>query len=362
MPAALENHLHAMIQANGPISFDRFMEEALYHPQWGYYESDTTEIGHRGDFQTSVSVGSFFGELLARQFWDWAKEEASIQWLECGAHHGQLAEDMLNSLQALTALETKEVQYLIFETSDKRRNIQQKRLKRFGESVHWVSSWQEVKNHFRRGVIFSNELLDAFPTKKFVWNRKSEIWMESFVGSRGNQFEWVQQTTDQSVPAACLSDEEFAQLKPVLPDQYTIERSISAENWWKEAAQCLDCGHLVTFDYGFISALEKFAAQRTRGTLRTYSRHRLGDELLMHPGQKDITAHVDFHALKNIGETTGLKNEGLISQESMMHRCFELALKQDLKPSPKQLAQFRTLMHPEHFGKSFKVLIQSKRD
>ena len=81
MHTPLEAHLHRTIQENGPIPFDRFMQEALYHPKWGYYESDQTLIGRRGDFQTSVSVGPFFGELLARQFWGWCEKEGTYTWV-----------------------------------------------------------------------------------------------------------------------------------------------------------------------------------------------------------------------------------------------------------------------------------------
>ncbi len=360
MHTPLEAHLHLTIQENGPIPFDRFMQEALYHPQWGYYESNQTLIGRRGDFQTSVSVGSIFGELLAKQFFDWCKVDSTFQWLECGAHHGQLAEDILQSIENLSNKNKPQITYLIFESSRKRRAIQQARLKRFGSSVSWVSDWHEVKTRFKRGVIFSNELLDAFPTKRFCWDKLSQLWRECFVDSKNDQFLWQMQSTDQTIPDTCLSKNEFEQLKPILPDQYTIERSLSAEAWWQQASDHLDCGHLVTIDYGFMNSFEKFAPQRTHGTLRTYSQHRVGDDLLGIPGQQDLTAHVDFPSLQKIGENQGLKTVDLISQEKFMRDCLENALHQGLQPSPKQLAQFRTLFHPEHFGRSFKVFIQRK--
>ena len=360
MHTPLEAYLHQTIQANGPIRFDRFMKEALYHPQWGYYESEHTLIGRSGDFQTSVSVGSVFGELLARQFLDWSKARPTSQWLECGAHHGQLAEDIIQCLETIDIKKECQIEYLILEPSLKRRSIQQERLGRFGACVKWLSGWDEVKSHFKQGVIFSNELLDAFPTRRLGWDKSLDGWREYFVDSKYDRFQWQMQSTDLTLPDTCLTQEEFEQLKPILPDQYTIERSLEAEAWWQRAADHLECGHLVTIDYGFMDSFEKFTPQRTHGTLRTYSQHRVGDDLLSDPGQKDLTAHVDFPALKKIGEKHGLKTEGLISQEKFMHHCMENALQQGLQPSPKQLAQFRTLFHPEHFGKSFKILIQSK--
>ena len=360
MHTPLESYLHQMIQENGPIPFDRFMNEALYHPQWGYYESKQTLIGKGGDFQTSVSNGPVFGELLARQFLDWSVIDSTNQWLECGAHHGQLAEDILETMASMDSKKAQQITYLIFEPSRKRRSIQQERLKRFGSNVSWVSKWDEVKTRFRQGVIFSNELLDAFPTKRFDWDSSSDSWCELCVSGNQGQFQWYLQPTDQKVPETLLSKAEFDQLKTILPNHYTIERSLVAEKWWHKAAKHLERGHLVTIDYGFMDKFEKFAPQRSNGTLRTYSRHRVGDDVLSNPGQVDLTAHVDFPSLKKIGENQGLKTEGLISQEKFMHGCLEKAIIQGMQLSPKQIAQFRTLMYPEHFGKSFKVLVQSK--
>ena len=70
-PVALQ--IQEEITREGPISFARFMELALYAPGLGYYERQR-EIGRRGDFYTSVSVGSLFGELLAFQFAQWLGE------------------------------------------------------------------------------------------------------------------------------------------------------------------------------------------------------------------------------------------------------------------------------------------------
>src|SRR5579863_610507 len=100
------------IQQNGAISFARFMELALYCPETGYYEAKKDRVGRRGDFLTSVSVGSLFGELLAFQFAEWlgagAREGSAgradsetgkapgtaTKIVEAGAHDGQLARDI----------------------------------------------------------------------------------------------------------------------------------------------------------------------------------------------------------------------------------------------------------------------------
>ena len=63
--------IKAEMAAAGAIPFARFMELALYCPDYGFYERESDTVGRRGDFYTSVSVGALFGELLAFQFAEW---------------------------------------------------------------------------------------------------------------------------------------------------------------------------------------------------------------------------------------------------------------------------------------------------
>ena len=166
------------------------MEMALYHPEQGYYESTAHQVGSEGDFQTSVSIGPLLGRLLLHQFLDWQSEAAEWQWVECGAHHGQLAEDMLQAHQALPAGKWPALNYLIFEPSSKRRHIQQERLRRFGNRVHWVETWAQLAGSFQQGVLFSNELMDAMPVRRYQWSRPQKQWLEMRVGQTATGFDW----------------------------------------------------------------------------------------------------------------------------------------------------------------------------
>ena len=89
--------LRQEIERQKVISFARFMEVALYCPEMGYYERDARRVGRGGDFFTSVSVGSLFGELLAFQFAEWLDRlcRRRVQLVEAGGHDGQLAFDIL---------------------------------------------------------------------------------------------------------------------------------------------------------------------------------------------------------------------------------------------------------------------------
>src|SRR6266496_2605472 len=94
--------IRAEIEKQGPISFARFMHLALYHPEYGYYSSGRCAIGRAGDYFTNVSVGPLFGQLLSSQFleiWDRLDKLDNFVIVEQGAHDGQFAHDVLESVR-----------------------------------------------------------------------------------------------------------------------------------------------------------------------------------------------------------------------------------------------------------------------
>ena len=180
----------------GAITFARFMELALYCPGLGYYESPETQVGQKGDFYTSVSVGSLLGELLAFQFAGWLEESGASPWqlLEAGAHDGQLAADILNWLSQRRPELLARFEYWILEPSERRRRRQQETLAAYKERVRCFSSWAELPATGVRGVIFSNELLDAFPVHRIGWDASRQRW-----------FEWGVSQKNRSPGCACRS-------------------------------------------------------------------------------------------------------------------------------------------------------------
>ena len=148
----------------------------------------------------------------------------------------------------------------------------------------------------------------------------------------------------------------------VLPDGYIIETCPAAENWWREAAGVLGRGRLMTIDYG-LTADELFSPGRTRGTLRAYFRHHASDDLLANPGEQDLTAHVNFSAIQAAGEACGLKTETFSTQAQFLTGIAEEVFKNPNsfgEWGAQQTRQFQTLTHPEHLGRAFRVLVQSR--
>ena len=134
----LVEKIRTEIEADGPMSFARFMELALYHPEWGYYETEAGRVGRGGDFVTSVSVGVAFGQLLASRFAEWFSGiDSPVRIVEAGAHDGTLARDILEWLNEHYKPLCELLTYTIIEPSAKRREWQAKRLAKFREREEW---------------------------------------------------------------------------------------------------------------------------------------------------------------------------------------------------------------------------------
>jgi SAM-dependent MidA family methyltransferase len=382
------------IQIQGSISFARFMECALYCPVYGYYEKEEDTLGQRGDYFTSVSVGSLFGELLAFQFAEWltllhrSGAELPLQIVEAGAHRGELAKDILTWFRAYRPTLCDILEYCIVEPSSHRQDWQRRTLTDFQTEVRWVKCLGELSKSGGpgtfpsprpvRGVIFCNELLDAFPVRRLGWDAAHFVWFEWGVTFTNGRFHWIRLAT-QSSEGLEPEDERIPRLQPggtipvalgkwprellkALPDGYTIELCPAAGEWWAQAGNLLGQGQLLTIDYGF-SAEELFSPARTGGTLRAYRKHRLSSEVLDDPGEQDITAHVNFSAIREAGESAGLTTALWSTQE---HFLINIA-GQIVKTAPdfadwtaERKRQFQTLTHPNQLGHSFKVLLQSR--
>jgi SAM-dependent MidA family methyltransferase len=352
------------IVKSGAISFARFMEVALYCPETGYYETHKDTVGRAGDFITSVSTGSLFGELLAFQFAEWLEElqsaECELRIVEAGAHDGKLACDILNWLQTHRPELISQLEYVILEPSSQRQQWQQATLKSFAPRIRWCSQSSHPVIQQSTGLVFSNELLDAFPVHRLGWNAKAKSWFEWGVTLSGDEFIW--ERLENSALRILHSALEFpSALLAVLPDGYTIEISPAAENWWRAAAGILARGKLLAIDYGF-TAGEQFSPARTSGTLRAYHRHHVADDVLAQPGEQDLTAHVNFTAIQKAGEAAGLTTDSFSTQPQFLTRILQkcVAEKSFADWDARRVRQFQTLTHPEHLGRAFRVLVQSR--
>jgi SAM-dependent MidA family methyltransferase len=368
----LANLIHREIAERGPIPFARFMELALYCPELGFYEKEGDNVGRGGDFYTSVSIGPLFGELLAFKFVKWLEERAAqnaergaerLRIVEAGAHDAKLAADILSWLQRQRPEVLAETEYCILEPSARRREWQRARLEKFEAKVRWLdhlANHQSPTDHRQFTVAFSNELLDAMPVRRFGWDASRRQWFEWGVGSDGESLIWMRLAKPLHGEKEGLPSND--ELLAVLPDGYIVEISSLAEQWWADAARGLQQGKLVAFDYGF-AAGGQLQPERRTGTLRAYHQHKVSGDVLDQPGEQDITAHVNFPRIEQVGLAAGLVTESFASQAQFLTGVAAEAWKTDSgfgDWDQKRTRQFQTLTHPEHLGSRFRVLVQSR--
>jgi len=356
---------------SGFISFEEYMNLCLYHPYLGYYERNSTVSGKKGDYYTNVSVGSLFGYLLAfkfSEFLDNFKQQKNIYLVESGAHDGQLACDILDWLSKYSPELFDKIRYLIIEPSLKRREWQQNKLSIYKPKIIWCSSFLEAANYLHKneskcgvvdGIIFSNELLDAFPIHRLFWDKKEQLWYETGVTCKNNELEFIK--IDLSESCNEFLKKIDSRVMEIIPDGFVFELSTMAIKWWKEAANILRYGKLIAFDYGFESPgfLNPLFPS---GTLRAYQKHHSTNNVLISPGEQDLTADVNFSMIIKAGEDCDLTTEYFGSQELFFSRIVE-KLSENEFPEwfTNNFSQFKTLTHPEHLGRQIKVLVQSKK-
>lgn len=353
-PCALK--IAERIQREGPITFEQFMEQALYDPQEGYYMSGSRRIGREGDFFTSAHLHPVFGRLIGRQveeMWEAIGRPDIFTLVEMGAGEGLVCADMLGYLDS-TAM-AGHLRYVIVERNPVVRSRQQALLGAGDERLSWVSSPEELRSF--TGCFFTNELIDAFPVH-LIQNQQGI--REISVGWNGELF-----YETPGPPASSELEEYFRLFAPALSDGYRTEANLRVLPWLRQVAGLLDEGFLLSIDYGY-SAEEYYDEERNRGTLMCYYRHGLSEDPFEHIGEQDITAHVNFSSLRRWGADCGLAGVGYCSQGSFLISAGIDREIEELARSSKdylfELSRVKRLFMPQGLGESHKVLVQYKGD
>ena len=310
---ALLDVIAAEIDDRGPITFGRFMELALYHPALGYYRSGKRRIGERGDYVTSPYLSPLFGAILGRQvveLWERLGAPQRFDLVEMGAGDGGLTRDILQWAARANAPLAAAIRPLLVEPDRALRDAQRRTLAHLEVTPHWVERLDELPAGALTGCFLSNELVDSFPVRLFTV--RGRALQEVCVGRDG----------DRLVKRECETGWEalpghLRRLVQALPDGARFEVRPGARRWMQEVAACIGQGFVLTFDYGYPAA-QLYAPWRTQGTLMAFYRHSVSPDPLAHPGEQDVTAHVDFTALALAGREHGLETAGFTSQREFL--------------------------------------------
>jgi SAM-dependent MidA family methyltransferase len=356
-PTPLAEILAEQIKSRGRITFAEYMEACLYHPQHGYYtKADQSE---RRDYITNVDVTPVFSRLLARQFhemWTVLGRPQPFALVEAGAGTGRLAKQVLDCASESLGEFYEAIRYVAVERSAVRRVAQAKTLEDH-IAIGRFCSCDELPVEISNGCIFSNELFDAFAVHRV--QRANEELREVYVTLPRDTF------CEELGPLSSIAIAEYFDSQGItLREGQMAEVNIAACNWIEDAARRLNRGFVLTIDYGH-EAQQLYDERHMRGTLLAYDRHRTGEDFYRASGAQDLTAHVNFTALDLWGCRAGLTRGGFTSQTN-----FLLALARDSNFADLEStgatehdkisarSQFKTLIHPEGMGETFKILVQ----
>ncbi len=342
-----------LIRQGGPVTFERFMETALYEPGIGYYASPHTELGRAGDFYTSPHMHPVFGAAIGRQIeemWRIMGSPEGFDIIEMGAGRGYLCLDMLDYLKGGEFFSR--LTYTVVEISPYMAERQKELLKSFEDKVRWASSLEGLGPV--RGCVLSNELLDSFPVHLV---EMEEELKEIYISFEGNRLIEV---------LGPPSDELSGYLREFsieLPRGYRTEISLKVRDWLRAVDKVLEEGFILTIDYGYPAA-EYYSEERTRGTLLCYKGHALSEDPYEDIGRKDITAHVNFSALKKWGEESGLECLGFCPQGTFLVALGIDELISELYAGKDdylfEVAKIKRLILPGTMGETHKVMAQYK--
>lgn len=375
----LEQSIIDRIKNEGPMTFETFMQMALYHPRQGYYSSPQTTIGSDGDFYTSPHLHPVFGAMIGRQLiemWVIMGRPSSFHAVEIGAGVGYLSKDIfdyfLKPSDDPSAAQDKSdflnsLRYVIVEPYDHFQERQKKLLDellknplsppcpsvRKDHSISWVKSLHELNGII--GCIFSNELLDAFPVHIVEMDK---VLKEVYVTYERDNFE--EKLDDISTPELLryINEQQIE-----LPSGYRTEINLQIRKWLKDINKALSRGFLLTIDYGY-TAREYYSDDRTKGTLLCYHKHLFNENPYQHIGEQDITAHVNYSSLKKWGEEFGLKTLGYCPQGTFLVAAgIDEVITALYSNSPdyfSEISKIKGLIVPQGMGESHSFMIQYK--
>jgi SAM-dependent MidA family methyltransferase len=347
--------IHSQLaDSGGWLSFERFMELALYAPGLGYYSAGAVKLGLGGDFVTAPEISDLFSRCVARQCAEILRAGGG-EILELGAGTGRMAAAILRELAAERALPER---YAILEISADLAARQRARLASLpaplAERLVWLDRLPERP---LRGVVLANEVADALPCRRFTWHEggPQELGV-AFAGNGAGRLRDQPAAADAGLARAC--EELLSGAEEPWPEGYTSEVCLRLGPWVASLGDCLGEGVLLLSDYG-LPRRHYYHPQRSGGTLRCHYRQLAHDDPYINVGVQDITAWVDFTRVAESGSAAGLAVSGFATQAAFLLACgLEnfLAGTDDAVERARLAGEARRLILPEEMGEAFKLM------
>jgi len=349
--------IKALIHKQDAIGFDEFMQIALYDSKCGYYQRKDEIFGAAGDFTTVPESSDHLAFCLSHAAAKLIKEDPSTVIVEIGAGSGKLCCEILKNLSNLDCLPE---HYYIYDANTTLREKQHAYLSQalpdHMSTLHWL---EDLSSQLGNVMIIANEVLDALPVKCFQLNNK-KILERVVTLNEANEFSWEVKTASDALSKNV--EPIFKRLQDPLPDTYQSEINLNLKSCLSSWEQLCQQGVLFLVDYGFPQQ-EYYHSQRHMGTLRSYFKHQVSEDVLLYPGLQDITADVDFTAVADVAEQLNLDVLAFSSQRNFMLANNLLEWQPNANNEVErlaQIAQLKQLTLGSAISERFQVMILAK--
>jgi len=293
------NRLALEIESSGAIPFSRFMQECLYGPD-GYYSAGKVQIGPNrigADFSTAPNASDLFGALVSKaaiNTWLAMGRPERFDIIEIGAGQAESARGFLLAARQISPEFFKALHYIIIERSPELVQRQQQVL-REQRNISWLNgSALEIPLRNVKGMIYSNELVDAFPVEVVV--KKGDVVQQCFVSVKDGF--WIKQWCS---PSSAVK-EDLEERKINLRDGIEEPINFGAKRFMQEAAGALEQGSILSIDYGHVGAVGRY----DYSAISTFPQLQFNSPF-KYPGHLDMTSWVDFSYLNREASRLGLK-------------------------------------------------------
>ncbi|QYY36781.1 SAM-dependent methyltransferase [Ruficoccus sp. ZRK36] len=288
-------------RCGGAVTFERFMREALYHPDSGYYSQHITNVGREGDFSTTTTLNSILGDAVAAWLVDQRHRlfgDTPCAVIELGPGNGALLRQVHQALEKEKRIEG--FSFCAVETSPVFRAGLRRSFQGAVEVCDTLAQALELCDG--RALIYSNEFVDAFPAVQLAWRK--DDWREIYVGvDDGEPHEWSKpllRGIDADAPTRVRED-----LRIFVHPSYHA--------WLRRSLSRLKLGAVLTIDYGKAYPSTECRAYRRHERLE-------GMDIFAHMGEQDVTCDVNFTDLRRWGEQLGLRTRGMGSQAEFLEK------------------------------------------
>ena len=337
------------------VDFHSFMQKALYHPKFGYYQQQGARQGYHGDYVTSPTLSPLFARCLSHRI---APLVQKYQWpiAEIGPGGGNLASDLLQALQQQSALPPA---YYLIEPAVHSKTQQNQHIETStGPDLAQLCHWHRQLPDSFSGIVIANEILDALPVHLLETDDQCDIY-SVHVASKNHNPSFHRTTADPHILNAFQSRNI-----PIHPN-YRYEISLAIPEFIAQLGQSIQQGLFLIVDYGYPRTV-LYHPQRANGTLCGFKQHTTTNNVLINPGCQDISCHVDFTLIAESAVKNSFTVDGYTTQErfllanNIQNELLDAQSRLTLLDYQQYKKTAHILTHPYEMGETMKVMSLSK--